>query len=94
MQRHPGPQHRGDRLRGPGRRRGARRGGAVARPHQHTATGAHAARFTLAVLVPDAVDAVAELAGRLRAGGHRVDTLELDGIGALVAGLAADVAGG
>ena len=66
---------------------------ALSLARQHTADGAHSARFTLAALVPEAVDAVAELAGRLRAGGHRVDTLELDGIGALVAGLAADVAG-
>ncbi|HWN35763.1 MAG TPA: FtsK/SpoIIIE domain-containing protein, partial [Pseudonocardia sp.] len=66
---------------------------ALSLARQHTATGAHAARFTLAVLVPEAVDAAAELAGRLRDGGHRVDTLGLDGMGALVAGLAADVAG-
>ncbi|WP_445188291.1 FtsK/SpoIIIE domain-containing protein [Pseudonocardia sp. Cha107L01] len=66
---------------------------ALSLARQHTPDGSHAARFTLAVLVPEAADPAAELAERLRADGHRVDTLGLDGIGALVAELAADVAG-
>jgi DNA segregation ATPase FtsK/SpoIIIE, S-DNA-T family len=66
---------------------------ALSLARQHTPDGSHAARFTLAVLVPEAAGPAGELAERLRAGGHRVDTLGLDGIGALVAELAVDVAG-
>jgi hypothetical protein len=50
------------------------------------------ARFTLAALVPESAEPVAELAGRLRALGHPVDTVRLDGFGALVGELAAEVA--
>ncbi|MBO0877903.1 MAG: hypothetical protein J2P19_31395, partial [Pseudonocardia sp.] len=61
----------------------------------HAGSGPHAegARFTLVGLVPEAVGPVAELAARLAEHGHPVDTAGLDGFGALVAALAADVSG-
>jgi len=51
------------------------------------------ARFTLAALAPEAAGPVAELAARLCSGGHPAVTLGLDGIAALVVGLAADTSG-
>ena len=55
---------------------------------QHTPDGA---RFTLAALAPEAEEPVDALARRLRAGDHQVDTVALDGIGALIGELAAQV---
>jgi FtsK/SpoIIIE family len=49
------------------------------------------ARFTLAPLIDDAMPAAEELAGRLRAGGHEVSTVDLDGIKAHLAGVAAEL---
>jgi DNA segregation ATPase FtsK/SpoIIIE, S-DNA-T family len=57
---------------------------------QHEPGGA---RFTLVSLVADASGSVDSLVSRLRAGGHLVDALGLDRMAALVAALAADVAG-
>ncbi|HTK67547.1 MAG TPA: FtsK/SpoIIIE domain-containing protein [Pseudonocardia sp.] len=51
------------------------------------------ARFTVGVLAPEAAGTAGELVERLTAAGHRVDTVGLDGFSALIAALAADVAG-
>jgi hypothetical protein len=51
------------------------------------------ARFTVGVLAPEAAGPAEDLVERLKAAGQRVDTVGLDGFSALVAALAADVAG-
>jgi hypothetical protein len=51
------------------------------------------ARFTVGVLAPEAVVPADELVDRLTAAGQYVDTVDLEGFPALIAALAADVAG-
>jgi hypothetical protein len=51
------------------------------------------ARFTVGILAPEAAGVAAEIVERLEAAGQRVDTVGLDEFPALIASLAADVAG-
>ncbi|MGQ0480511.1 MAG: FtsK/SpoIIIE domain-containing protein [Pseudonocardia sp.] len=50
-------------------------------------------RFTVCVLAPEATGPVDAVVERLRAKGHSVEVVTLEGFGALVAGLATDIAG-